>query len=170
MNATTAWIGMGSNMGDRLAYLQLAIDELQRYGRVLRASSVYETEPVGFETDNPFLNAVAEVAWEGSAEELMTTLLQIELELGRTRSETERYTSRPIDLDILLWDQEVINNDRLTVPHPRMHERNFVLVPLNELIPAHLHPVLNQTVTALLERCVDENAVFIHDKALSVNR
>ncbi len=170
MNATMAWIGMGSNMGDRLSNLQLAIDELQRYGHVLRTSSVYETEPVGFESDNSFLNAVAEIEWKGSPEELMKTLLHIEQEMGRTRSEAERYTSRPIDLDILLWDQEVINNAELTVPHPRMHERNFVLVPLNELIPVHLHPVLNQTVTDLLQTCVDKNSVFIHDKALSVNR
>lgn len=171
MNTNKAWIGMGSNMGDRLANLQEAVDRLEQpHCRVLRVSSVYETEPVGFDTDSFFLNAVAEVEWEGSAAGLMQHLLTIETVMGRTRSETERYTSRPIDLDILLLEKEVINNTDLVIPHPRMQERNFVLVPLNELIPGYLHPVLNQTVTDLRNQCVDENGVFIHDKALSVNR
>lgn len=171
MNFTQAWIGMGSNLGDRLEHLRLAVRLMQsKKISVVRTSSVYETEPVGFLSEQLFLNAVVGVEWSGKPETLMEKLLEIEAETGRVRNTTEGYTSRPIDLDILLFGEEIINTSQLTIPHPRLHERNFVLFPLNELVPNYIHPVLNQRIDILKNSCVDQNTVFICDKSLSVNR
>lgn len=170
MEASKAWIGMGSNQGERLQSLQEALRMLDAGGaRVLRVSSVYETVPHGFDSDTLFLNAAAEVEWNASAEALLELLLQTEQVLGRVRPAGERYGSRTIDLDLLLFGEEVINISGLIVPHPRMAERRFVLDPLNELIPSYIEPVSGQTIAGLLESCIDENESFIHDKALSIN-
>jgi 2-amino-4-hydroxy-6-hydroxymethyldihydropteridine diphosphokinase len=168
--ATKAWIGMGSNQGDRMAVLQSALDRLQENGlRILRVSHTYETEPVGFESDTRFLNAVAEAEWSETAASLLKVLLETEAALGRTRNASERYSSRTIDLDILLFGEEVINIPELFIPHPRMAERRFVLEPLNELIPSYIHPVLQLRIDRLLEGCVDGNQPFIRHKRLYIN-
>lgn len=171
MQQTIVWIGLGSNLGDRAASLQQAIDLLQQDERlnILRTSSLYETEPVGFESENRFLNAVAELSWKGKAVELLALLLQTEQVLGRSRTAGIRYESRSIDLDILFFGEEVINNSQLQVPHPRMQGRRFVLLPLNELIPSYIHPILRQSVDELVHFCTDNCEVFIHAKPLSVN-
>lgn len=165
------WIGMGSNEGDRLGYLQSAIDALLSQPRIkpIAVSKVVETEPLGFDSSDLFLNAVIGIRWTGKATDLLTLLLSIETQLGRTRSASERYSSRTIDLDLLLFGQEVINTNELVVPHPRMLERRFVLEPLNELIPSYIHPVKHQRLSELLKSCIDESEVFIHAKALSIN-
>jgi len=171
MEAQKAWIGIGSNMGDRLGHFRLAITLMQeRNICVLRTSSIYETEPVGFSSDTLFLNAVIEAEWEGTAEELLNALLAVEHDSGRERSTSERYTSRPLDLDLLLFGQEVINSSKLVLPHPRLHLRNFVLFPLNELIPSYIHPGTHFSIAELKSSCIDKNNVFVHDKPLSVNR
>jgi 2-amino-4-hydroxy-6-hydroxymethyldihydropteridine diphosphokinase len=166
-----AWIGMGSNEGDRLGYLQSAINALLSHPGIqpIAVSKVVETEPLGFESSDLFLNAVIGIRWTGKATNLLTLLLSIETQLGRTRNESERYSSRTIDLDVLLFGQEVINTNELVVPHPRMLERRFVLEPLNELIPSYIHPVKHQRLSELLKNCIDESEVFIHAKALSIN-
>lgn len=171
MQQTIVWIGLGSNLGDRATALQQAIDLLQQDERlnILRTSSLYETEPVGFESENRFLNAAAELSWKGNAVELLALLLQTEQALGRSRTSGIRYESRSIDLDILFFGEEVINNSQLQVPHPRMQERRFVLLPLNELIPSYIHPILKQSVAELVHFCTDNCEVFIHAKPLSVN-
>ena len=168
---TEAWIGLGSNEGDRFAYLQKAIDQLISHSeiQVIAVSQVIETEPWGFESTDLFLNAAIGIRWSGDAEHLLDLLLSVETQLGRTRSQSERYSSRTIDLDLLLFGQEVINTDRLVVPHPQMLERRFVLESLNELIPSYIHPVKHQRLSELLESCIDESEVFIHAKALSIN-
>ncbi|MDH4471221.1 MAG: 2-amino-4-hydroxy-6-hydroxymethyldihydropteridine diphosphokinase [Fluviicola sp.] len=165
------WIGMGSNEGDRFAYLQSAINVLLSHSEIqlIAVSKVVETEPLGFDSSDLFLNAVIGIRWTGKATDLLTLLLSIETQLGRTRSESERYSSRTIDLDLLLFGQEVINSDQLVVPHPRMLERRFVLEPLNELIPSYIHPINHQRLSELLKSCIDESEVFIHAKALSIN-
>ncbi len=129
-----AYLGLGSNVGDRLANLRRAVELLgDRVGvTVVRTSSVYETEPVG-PAQPDFLNAVAEVATTLSARELLRACLEAEAELGRVRE--ERWGPRTIDIDLLIYDDERIDEPDLTVPHPRMHERGFVLVPLAELAP-----------------------------------
>jgi 2-amino-4-hydroxy-6-hydroxymethyldihydropteridine diphosphokinase len=133
---TRAFVGLGSNLGDREDYLRRALDRLG----AARVSSIRETEPVGV-TDQPnFLNAVAEVETDLTARELLQLLLEIERELGRDRSRGQRWGPRTIDLDLLLYGDDVIAEPGLTVPHPRLAERSFVLEPLHELDPELVLP------------------------------
>jgi 2-amino-4-hydroxy-6-hydroxymethyldihydropteridine diphosphokinase len=155
------YILFGSNMGDRerlFADACLLINN--RCGRVMEVSTAYESEPWGFVADEWFLNRVIAVDTELDPEELLQKLLDIEAELGRVRHpEQEGYTSRPIDLDILYFGKRVIQTESLTVPHPRLHLRRFALVPLCELIPDFVHPVLNKTQRELLQECPDTSEV-----------
>ena len=128
---TRAYLGLGSNLGDRLEHLRAAVHRLgERGARALRSSRVYETDPVG-PPQPDYLNAVVEVEWEGTARELLDTCLAVEADLGRERA--ERWGPRTIDIDLLTFGDESIDESGLVVPHPRMHERAFVLVPLMEL-------------------------------------
>ena len=131
--AVRCYLGLGANLGDRLANLRRAVELLAAEPgvRVLRSSRIYETEPVGGPEQPPYLNAVVEIATERSPRELLDLCGRIEAELGRVRA--GRWGPRPIDLDILTYDEEEIHEPDLVVPHPRMHERGFVLVPLAEL-------------------------------------
>jgi 2-amino-4-hydroxy-6-hydroxymethyldihydropteridine diphosphokinase len=129
-----AFVGIGSNLGDREATIRRALELLGELGTV-RASSIRETDPVGI-TDQPkFLNAVAEIETNLTARELLDRLLAIELELGRDRAGGVRWGPRTIDLDLLLYGDQTIEEPGLTVPHPRLAERDFVLEPLHELDP-----------------------------------
>ena len=129
-----AFVGLGSNLGDREATIRQAFELLGELGTV-RASSIRETDPVGI-TDQPkFLNAVAEIETDLTARQLLDRLLAIELELGRDRAGAVRWGPRTIDLDLLLYGDQTIEEPGLTVPHPRLAERNFVLEPLHELDP-----------------------------------
>jgi 2-amino-4-hydroxy-6-hydroxymethyldihydropteridine diphosphokinase len=136
---TVAYIGLGSNLGDREGNLRAALVRLAGLGEV-RASSFRETDPVGV-TDQPrFLNAAAELSTQLRARDLLEALLGIERDLGRDRSREERWGPRTLDLDLLLYGDEVIDEPGLTVPHPRLAERLFVLEPLHELAPALVLP------------------------------
>jgi 2-amino-4-hydroxy-6-hydroxymethyldihydropteridine diphosphokinase len=127
-----AFLGLGSNLGDRLGNLRRAVELLRERGvRVLRSSRVYETDPVGGPEQPDYLNAVVEVEAERTARHLLETCLAIEEEMGRVRA--ERWGPRAIDLDLLTFGEEEIDEPGLQVPHPRMHERAFVLAPLLEL-------------------------------------
>lgn len=129
-----AFVGIGSNLGDREATIRHALELLGELGTV-RASSIRETDPVGI-TDQPkFLNAVAEIETDLTARQLLDRLLAIELELGRDRAGGVRWGPRTIDLDLLLYGDHTIEEPGLTVPHPRLAERDFVLEPLHELDP-----------------------------------
>jgi 2-amino-4-hydroxy-6-hydroxymethyldihydropteridine diphosphokinase len=133
------YIGLGSNLGDRDENLRRALERLSELGPV-RSSSFHETDPVGV-TDQPkFLNAAAELSTDLSAGDLLKALLAIERELGRDRSREERWGPRTLDLDLLLYDDLVIDEPGLTVPHPRLAERRFVLEPLQELAPGLVLP------------------------------
>ncbi len=143
---TLAYIGLGSNLGDREAVLLRAADALD----AVRISPVIETEPWGFADQPPFLNAVAEVETDLSARGLLELLLDIEQRLGRTRT-GPRYGPRTIDLDLLLYGHEVIDEPGLRVPHPRLAERRFVLEPLAALVPERKIPG-NGTVQEALAR------------------
>ncbi len=146
------FVGLGSNLGEREAMIRLALEDLSRLPetRVERASSLYDTEPVG-EVDQPnFLNAVAQIDTGLSARQLLWNLHLIEKRLGRVR--TQRWGPRTIDLDILLYGEDVIEESDLRVPHPELAVRSFVLVPLVELDPLLVHPVSGETLLHLLSR------------------
>jgi 2-amino-4-hydroxy-6-hydroxymethyldihydropteridine diphosphokinase len=150
---TTAYIALGSNVGDRKRMLEQAVSRLKKSAdiEVIRVSSFLENPAVGGPPDAPpFLNAAAEVQTTLGSHALLHHLLEIERDLGRVRR--EKWAPRKIDLDILLYGDQIISSDELIIPHPLMHERRFVLQPLAEIAPHAKHPTLNVTVATLLEK------------------
>ncbi|HEY2974553.1 MAG TPA: 2-amino-4-hydroxy-6-hydroxymethyldihydropteridine diphosphokinase [Pyrinomonadaceae bacterium] len=157
---SNAYIGLGSNLGDRAGNLLMGIRGMLDAGlEVSRLSQIYETEPVETFAQPTFLNMVAELLGDAlpPPEELMVRLLQVEQSLGRTRDKARG--PRTIDLDLLLYDNVICDTQILTLPHPRLHHRRFVLVPLFELAPKLVHPILNKTISELLEVLEDNSAV-----------
>ncbi len=144
----TAFLSLGSNVGDRSAHLREACRRLQAIGEVVRISSYYETEPMEFTAQPWFLNSVVEFQTEATPVELMRTLLMIERAMGRERNQAKG--PRNIDLDLLLYDDKTLATPELTLPHPAMHERRFVLVPLAEIAPGAIHPILRKSARQLL--------------------
>lgn len=147
---------LGSNSGDKAEYIRQAAELLIRQtGTLAASSSLYETAPWGFESDEPFLNRVLQIETGLCPETFLRQALSIEKSLGRRRLPGVRYTSRTIDIDLLFYDSEIIRTPALTVPHPRIAERRFVLVPLDEIMPGFVHPVLRKSVSRLLAECSD---------------
>ena len=159
-NPITAYVSLGSNLGDRAGNLLLGIRGMLDAGHeVTRLSQIYETEPVETFAQPIFLNMVAELRVEArlKPEELLEQLLGVEQLLGRTRDSIKG--PRTIDLDLLLYGEELVNNQRLTLPHPQLHRRRFVLVPLTELCPNLEHPVIHRTIAELLRETTDRSKV-----------
>jgi len=153
------FLGIGSNLGDRQSNLKKAVAKIEELvGPVLCYSSFYETEPWGFQSSDEFLNLVVKIETNLNPYEVLEKILMIESLLGRIRGE-DHYSSRMIDIDILLFEDLIINEEKLKIPHPLMHERRFVLVPLCEIAAEEIHPVLNKTFGELLEFCEDRNEV-----------
>lgn len=153
------FLGLGTNLGDREAYLNRAIELIRKsVGRIDTFSGIYETEPWGFQSENNFLNMVIKVHTDLKPAILMKKLLLIEERLGRIR-DSSQYKSRTIDIDILLYSNLIINDSNLTIPHPMMQDRKFVLVPLCDIAPKMIHPVLNKAFVELLKECRDQREV-----------
>ena len=153
------YISLGSNKGDRLKHLQDAVDLIfNRIGKINIISRVYNTPAFGFEGDD-FLNTCIFMESDFPADEVLAQLLSIEAELGRTRSDSKAYESRIIDLDLLFFDDDIINSKLLTIPHPELHKRKFVLQPLHDIAPKFLHPKFNTTVLEMLTDCDDTSEV-----------
>lgn len=157
-----AFIGIGSNLGDRKANFFEAIDRLQKIPatRIVKQSSLYESEPLG-DAKTWFVNAVVELETESGADDLLKRLKQIETAMGRKRVRGKRWGSRVIDLDILFFDNEIINKRNLKVPHPELQNRRFVLAPLSELAPQLIHPKLSASVSELLASLKDTKKIHL---------
>ena len=149
-NKARAFIGAGANLGEPVRQIRQAQDALQKSLGIkfLGASSLYRTQPVGSVEQPPFINAVFSLEPEIGPQELLSLLLEIEQKMGRVRK--ERWGPRVIDLDLLFFGGEIIKEPSLEVPHPRLHERRFVLAPLAEIAPDFVHPVIKKSVSELL--------------------
>lgn len=157
MNA--AFLCVGGNIGDRLANIQEAKRQLMGMGCVLEAeSAIYQTKAWGVAEAPDYYNQILKISTKVEADVLMKVLLEIEKNMGRVRGDN-RNASRTMDIDILFFNTDVINSEILEVPHPRLHLRNFVLVPLNEIASEFIHPVLNKTIRELLNECIDTSDV-----------
>lgn len=156
-----AYIALGSNMGDRFEYLKKAIFLLNSHEeiRVVNTSSIYETDPVGYTDQDQFLNMAVQVITRLKPHELLGECLRIEEELGRKRE--IRWGPRTLDLDILLYNQENIETEKLTIPHPRMSERAFVILPLLELDPDLMLPMMEKSLESCLQSIPDREGVRI---------
>jgi 2-amino-4-hydroxy-6-hydroxymethyldihydropteridine diphosphokinase len=152
------FLSLGSNEGDRQGNLEETIRRIgKEAGTIVKISSVYRTAAWG-KTDQPdFLNQAIQLETSLTPEELLEKILAIEHSLGRVR--TEKWAMRIIDIDILLFGQRTINSPHLSLPHPELANRRFVLVPLNEIAPEYLHPVLKKTIRELLAACPDQLTV-----------
>ena len=155
--AVTIYLSLGSNMGDRQENLDKALDFLSQRVRMGKISSIYDTEPVGNLEQPRFLNLVCQAYTRLEPAALLALTKGIENKLGRTGNSN---APRPIDIDILLYDEQVIETPELTIPHPRMTERAFVLIPLAEVAPDLVHPVSGKTIKELSEGVREKQGVF----------
>jgi 2-amino-4-hydroxy-6-hydroxymethyldihydropteridine diphosphokinase len=158
------YLGIGSNLGDPELNCKEAIDRISRIKgiKVLRTSSLYKTEPVGVIDQPWFINIVSEIRSYIAPGELLHALKDIETAMGR--KEVVRWGPRVIDVDILLFNQNVINEENLVIPHPEFHKRRFALLPLNELAPYAIHPAFGVSIKGLLDRVEDQSAVVLIGK------
>lgn len=157
----TVYLALGTNLGDRLANLRAAIKSLPPDVSVLAESHVYETPPWGYADQPPFLNMAIKAETDLAPEALLTYLKQLEVELGRQQN--FRWGPRLIDLDILFYNELVINTPPLVIPHPRLHERAFVLVPLMDVAPDLVHPVLQKKINDFLVELETKGIVRFSD-------
>lgn len=157
----TAYLLLGSNEGDRLQWLYDALAQLDQHGLFANLSQVYETAAWGLEDQPPFLNVALRLQTKLSPEELLKAIQAIELNLGRQRE--LKWGQRTLDIDILFYNDVVLDAEELKIPHPHLQERRFALTPLNDIAPNLMHPLLKQTIAALLEFCPDQLAAVPYE-------
>ncbi|MEM1258988.1 MAG: 2-amino-4-hydroxy-6-hydroxymethyldihydropteridine diphosphokinase, partial [Bacteroidota bacterium] len=151
------YLSLGSNLGNRLFHLQRCIFELnERLGQIFAMSAVYENAAVGFQGGD-FLNACIALKTKHFPDKVLEEILQLERRMGRERLPNGAYTSRTLDIDMIYFNDEIIAEEHLTVPHPKLSERNFVLKPLADIAPQHYHPVLKKDTRNLLQQSKDKN-------------
>ena len=151
---------LGSNLGEKDKILKRAMDSIEgKIGEIVKKSSFYLSEPWGFESAENFINVVNELNTQKTPEEILKSIHEIETDLGRMRGNTSGYESRTIDIDILFFDDEIIDSKNLTIPHPRLHLRSFTLKPLAEIAPDFIHPIFGESIQALLASCNDDSVV-----------
>ena len=166
----TAFLSIGSNLGDRLLLLQKAIFEIGKVaGEIRQVSAIYETPSWGFEGED-FFNACLELQTLLSPEDLLSQLLTIETNFGRERKGGDGYQSRTLDIDIIYYEKEIIDTENLTVPHPKMQERKFILKPLADITPQFYHPIFNKDTRNLLQECKDKSTITKQIRRLFKNR
>lgn len=158
------YLGLGSNLGDRVGYVQQCLQLLKDTPgiRVLSASSFYETEPVGFDDQEWFVNAAVAIETSLSPEELLAVCQRIESQLGRVRDPKNRNGPRTLDLDILFYENLIFADEGLVIPHPRVHQRAYALVPLLEINPRVMHPLLQKTVEQLHHELAEPEEVLLY--------
>lgn len=162
------FLSLGSNLGDRLSNIQQAVSHLSmsEHIKILKTSSFYETEPWGNKNQEWFINAALALDTDFTCEELLEFCQNIEVQLGRIRKENEKWSQRAIDIDILMYDDKLINKQNLIVPHPLMHLRAFVLVPMLEVKADLIHPVFNKTISDLYDELANPEDVFLYGTVL----
>ncbi len=164
------YLSLGSNSGDRIGYVQQATSLLGASDNItlIRTSAFYETEPWGMDSENWFVNAVVEIKTSLSPQDLLAECQRIETQLGRKREESKEYSDRTIDIDILFYNKDIINDENLTIPHKFVHLRAFTLVPLLELIPNFEHPVLHKTISELHNDLENPEMVFLYGTRVEI--
>ncbi|MBI4675194.1 MAG: 2-amino-4-hydroxy-6-hydroxymethyldihydropteridine diphosphokinase [Chloroflexi bacterium] len=162
----TIYLALGANLGDRMQNLRAALRQLAPHIKLTRLSPVYETEPWGIADQPRFLNMAVAAETTLPPHALLHALKHIEQNMGRT--ETIRYGPRVIDLDILLYDARVVQTNDLEIPHPRLAERRFVLVPLNDIAPTLVHPCLKKAVQELLRALPDDDTVHLFPESIAL--
>ncbi len=159
MKKSTTYLSLGSNVGDRTDNLKNAINSIENLvGKVNKISKFYENPAIGFDGDN-FVNICIEVVTYLSPNELLNSLLNIENEYGRRRLKSGEYSSRIIDIDIIFYEDLIINQNGLVIPHPRMQSRHFVLIPMCDLNPNFIHPILGLETSKLLDELEIRNDI-----------
>jgi 2-amino-4-hydroxy-6-hydroxymethyldihydropteridine diphosphokinase len=149
------FIGLGSNIGNKELNIEKAIEHIEKQANILLKSSIYSSEPWGFDSSYSFLNSVIKIETQLTPQLLFEFLKEIELKMGRVKKNKNEYEDRIIDLDILFFDDEIISNETLSIPHIQLVNRKFVLEPLNEISSDFIHPLLNKTIGVLLQECTD---------------
>ncbi|MBK9332462.1 MAG: 2-amino-4-hydroxy-6-hydroxymethyldihydropteridine diphosphokinase [Ignavibacteria bacterium] len=161
-NKKIAYLGLGSNIGERIVYIEKVISELENSGNIsiLKISGIYETEPWGNIRQDDYLNAVLKIVTELGPMELLVELKSLEKKIGRTGN--RKWSEREIDIDILFYEDFIIKNENLNIPHSFIEERKFVLVPLAEIAPDFIHPVLKKSAAEMLSTSDDKLGVTLY--------
>jgi len=158
----TVYLGLGSNKGERISYIEKAIEEISGLPetKMFVRSGIYETEPWGNIEQEDYLNSVIGIQTELNAEDLLKELKSIEKLIGR--KENKKWSEREIDIDLLFYGNEIIDKDHMKVPHGQIENRRFVLVPMNEIAPGFIHPVFKKSISQLLKDTTDKLKVYIY--------
>ncbi len=158
------YLSLGSNLGDRLGYLQQAASLLGAHQEIsiVATSSFYETEPWQMDSENWFVNAIVQILTSLSPENLLAECQRVETQLGRKRNGENVYTDRTIDIDILFYDNQILNTPTLTIPHPYFYKRAFLIVPMLEIAQDFIHPALNKTVSEIYDELENPEMVVLY--------